>query len=83
MICSGTSAKARHVRADGRVVVCQVDGRHWLALEGPARVVDEPGRVSNAERRYAARYREPRPNPARVVLEIAVARVLGSTTMTA
>jgi hypothetical protein len=34
--------------------------------------------VARAERRYAARYREPRPNPDRVVIEIVVNRVLGN-----
>jgi PPOX class probable F420-dependent enzyme len=79
VITSGTSAKARHVR-DGqpRVAVCQVDGRRWLTLEGTAVVRDDPAAVADAERRYAARYRQPRENPARVVLEISVDRVLGT-----
>ncbi|MDN5750845.1 MAG: acyltransferase, partial [Pseudonocardia sp.] len=33
--------------------------------------------VADAERRYARRYRVPRVNPERVVIEIAVRRVLG------
>ena len=33
--------------------------------------------VRDAEARYARRYRQPRANPARVVLEIAVDRILG------
>ncbi|GLZ38812.1 PPOX class F420-dependent oxidoreductase [Actinokineospora sp. NBRC 105648] len=73
-----TSRKVRHVRATGRAVVCQVDGGRWSTLEGAATVVEEPDRVRDAERRYAERYREPRPNPERVVIEIAVDRVLGS-----
>ncbi|WP_459738062.1 pyridoxamine 5'-phosphate oxidase family protein [Streptomyces sp. E-15] len=82
VITSGTSAKARHVRAAGpegaRVAVCQVDGRRWATLEGRARVRAEPERVAEAERRYAERYeRAPRPNPARVVIEIEVDRALG------
>jgi PPOX class probable F420-dependent enzyme len=79
VITSGTSAKARHVR-DGRarVAVCQVDGRRWLTLEGTAVVRDDAESVADAERRYARRYRQPRVNPARVVLEISVDRVLGS-----
>jgi F420H(2)-dependent biliverdin reductase len=79
VITSGTSAKARHVREDGgRVALCQVDGRRWLTLEGTAAVRDDAAAVADAERRYAERYRRPRENPARVVLEIAVDRVLGN-----
>ena len=79
VITSGTSAKARHVR-DGRtrVAVCQVDGRRWLTLEGTAVVRDDDAAVRDAEERYAVRYRRPRENPARVVLEISVDRVLGN-----
>lgn len=78
VITSGTSAKARHVRAgQGRVAVCQVDGRRWLTLEGTAAVREDPASVADAVARYAQRYRQPRENPARVVLEIAVDRILG------
>jgi F420H(2)-dependent biliverdin reductase len=79
VITSGTSAKARHVR-DGqpRVAVCQVDGRRWLTLEGTAVVRDDAASVADAEARYARRYRTPRENPARVVVEISVDRVLGN-----
>ena len=79
VITSGTSAKAGHVRAgQQRVAVCQVDSRRWLTLEGTAVVRDDPASVTEAERRYAIRYRQPRENPARVVLEISVDRILGS-----
>jgi PPOX class probable F420-dependent enzyme len=80
VITSGSSAKARHVRAgQQRVAVCQVDGRRWATLEGTAVVLDDAASVADAERRYAARYRQPRVNPARVVLEISVDRILGNT----
>jgi len=59
------------------VAVCQVEGRRWLTLEGAAVVRDDPASVADAEARYARRYRQPRENPARVVIEIAVDRVLG------
>ncbi len=79
VITSGTSAKAGHVRAgQQRVAVCQVDGRRWLTLEGTARIRDDAASVTDAEERYARRYRRPRVNPARVVLEISVDRVLGN-----
>jgi hypothetical protein len=61
------------------VAVCQVDGRRWATLEGTAVVREDAASVADAERRYAARYRQPRANPARVVLEISVDRILGST----
>lgn len=78
VITSRGTRKVRNALATGRVVVCQVDGRRWTSLEGVATVVDTPDRVADAERRYAARYREPRPNPERVVIEIAVDRILGT-----
>ncbi|MFW3171916.1 pyridoxamine 5'-phosphate oxidase family protein [Geodermatophilus sp. CPCC 206100] len=79
VITSGTSAKVRHVRAgQDRVAVCQVDGRRWVTLEGTAVVRDDRASVADAEQRYAQRYRLPRENPARVVLEISVDRVLGN-----
>ncbi|MTD43615.1 TIGR03618 family F420-dependent PPOX class oxidoreductase [Conexibacter sp. W3-3-2] len=77
VICSGTSQKARNVRATGRVALCSVDGRRWLTLEGPAVVREDPDSVADAEARYAARYQQPRENPRRVVIEVAVDRVLG------
>ena len=79
VITSGRSAKAWNVREGrSRVAVCQVDGRRWVTLEGTAVVRDDPASVADAEERYAARYKRPRENPARVVLEIAVDRVLGN-----
>jgi PPOX class probable F420-dependent enzyme len=79
VITSGGSAKARHVRdGSGRVAVCQVDGRRWLTLEGTATVRDDAASVRDAEQRYARRYRQPRENPRRVVLEISVDRMLGN-----
>ena len=78
VITNGTSKKARNV-ADGsaRAVVAQVEGRRWLSLEGVPTVSDDPDRVAEAVRRYAERYRPPAENPRRVVIEIAVDRVLG------
>ncbi len=79
VITNGTSRKAAHVR-DGspRAVVAQVDGRRWMSLEGVPVVSEDPKRVAEAVRRYAQRYRQPAVNPARVVIEIAVDRVLGT-----
>ena len=78
VITDGGSRKAAHVRAGSpRAVVAQVDRARWLSLEGVPTVSDDPDRVAEAVRRYAQRYREPRVNPHRVVVEIAVDRVLG------
>jgi F420H(2)-dependent biliverdin reductase len=78
VITNGTSRKVAHVR-DGspRAVVAQVDRARWLSLEGVPVVSDDPERVAEAVRRYALRYRQPAENPRRVVVEIAVDRVLG------
>ena len=80
IITSGASLKARRVLAAGSLpaAVTQIDGRRWTTLEGVARVNRDPGAVADAERRYAARYRTPRANPLRVVIEIEVRRVLGT-----
>ncbi|MFD7417915.1 pyridoxamine 5'-phosphate oxidase family protein [Kitasatospora purpeofusca] len=81
VISSRTSRKVRNVLEAGaagqRVAVCQVDRARWSTLEGVAVVRQEPEAVAEAERRYAERYREPRVNPDRVVVEITVDRVLG------
>lgn len=83
VITSGHSAKARHVRAGARqVAICQVDGARWSTVEGLAVVRDDPASVTDAEVRYAQRYRTPRPNPARVVIEVTITRLLGSSKIT-
>jgi PPOX class probable F420-dependent enzyme len=78
VITSRTSVKARNAARGGRAAVCQVDGRRWLTLEGPVRLLDDEAAVREGEQRYAARYRAPRENPERVVVTIEVDRVLGS-----
>ncbi|HTJ69281.1 MAG TPA: TIGR03618 family F420-dependent PPOX class oxidoreductase [Actinospica sp.] len=82
VISSANSMKVRNVRAAGpagaRAAVSQVEGAHWCTLEGTALVKDDPESVAEAVRRYAARYRQPRPNPERVVIEITVTRVMGT-----
>jgi PPOX class probable F420-dependent enzyme len=81
IICSGGSRKARNVQEgqpNARVAVCQLDGRRWSTIEGTAVVRNDAGSVADAEARYTERYRPPRPNATRVVIEIAVDRVLGS-----
>ena len=81
VITSRSSRKARNVAAygaeGGPAAVCQVDGGRWATLEGTAVIRGAPEDVADAERRYAERYREPRPNPDRVVIEIEISRALG------
>ncbi|WP_033438134.1 pyridoxamine 5'-phosphate oxidase family protein [Saccharothrix sp. NRRL B-16314] len=80
VITSRGSHKVRQILAAGTApaAVCQVDGRRWSTLEGVAVVRQEPEAVEDAVRRYAERYRQPRVNPERVVIEIAITRVLGT-----
>ena len=73
------SRKVRNLEAapGSRAVVCQVDGRRWLTLEGAGRVSREPETLALTLAAYATRYRPPRDHPDRVTIEIAVDRVLG------
>lgn len=77
VITSAGTQKARNVARGSRVTLCQVDGWRWLTLEGTGRVLDDPDAVADAVERYTARYRPPRVNPRRVVLQVDVDRVLG------
>jgi hypothetical protein len=80
VISSRGSAHVRHVAAGfDRVAICQVDGARWITVEGKAQVRSAPDAVEDAVRRYAARYRQPRVNPERVVIEVSITKVLGST----
>ena len=78
IITNDASQKARNADRGGYGAVSQVDGGRWITLEGPVRVLSDRVSVTDAEQRYAARYRTPRENPTRVVIEIAVERVMGS-----
>lgn len=80
VITSVSSTKVRHLRADPRVVLCQVDRGRWLSLEGVGRVSTDPAEVQEAVDRYGARYQAPRPNPTRVSLVVEVTRMLGRAT---
>jgi PPOX class probable F420-dependent enzyme len=77
VITSGRSRKIGHLGDGARVALCQVDRGRWLTVEGRATVTSDPERVAEAVRRYAERYRQPRPNPDRVAVEITVDQVLG------
>lgn len=75
------SQKARNADRGGRAAVSHVDRGRWLTFEGRSRLLTHPESVREAERRYGLRYRVPSPNPERVVVAIAVDRVLGSAQM--
>ena len=79
VITSGGSQKAVNAEHRGVAVLSQVDGARWLSLEGRAMVNTDPEAVRDAELRYAQRYRTPRVNPRRVVIEVRIERVLGSS----
>jgi len=79
VITTGGSQKAVNAERGGVAVLSQVDGARWLSLEGRASVNREVDAVRDAELRYAQRYRTPRANPRRVVIEVQVERVLGSS----
>ncbi|WP_052499338.1 pyridoxamine 5'-phosphate oxidase family protein [Streptomyces vietnamensis] len=75
----GSSRKARNLIAQpgSRAALCQMEGFQWVTLEGTAVASDDPVRVTEGARRYAERYYQAPPNPpGRVVLEIAVDRVM-------
>lgn len=83
VITWAASVKARNVAADPgqRVAVCQVDGGRWLTIYGRATVTDESSAVGEAVRRYSERYRPPKDRDDRVVIEIAVDRLVGRLPM--
>jgi PPOX class probable F420-dependent enzyme len=81
VISSASSKKVRNLRAAGPgtvVAVSQAEGRRWCTLEGTAVIKDDAESVTDAEQRYAQRYKPPRPNPERVVIEITVTKAMGT-----
>ena len=79
IIGSRGSQKFVNAARSGRASVSSVDGARWVSFEGPARLLTDPESVALAVELYAARYREPRPNPERGVLEVTAERVLASS----
>ena len=79
-----TSVKARIVERGGsdgaplRAALCQFDGQRWLTLEGAVTLSRDPAQIAEAVDRYAERYRQLTAQPARVVLHVAVDRVMGT-----
>lgn len=79
VITWATSVKAKNVAASpgGKVAVSQVDGGRWLTLYGTATLGTSPASQHEGVTRYAERYREPKVRDDRVVIEIAVDRIIG------
>ncbi|HCB03231.1 MAG TPA: acyltransferase [Nocardioides bacterium] len=82
VITRRTSVKARHLATLAPVAACQVDGGRWSTIEGHGVVAADADSVARAVELYAARYRQPKPNPERVALRIEVDRVLSSSAFT-
>lgn len=78
VICSTTSQKARNAQRLSAGAVCSVDGGRWLSFVGDTHLSTDAADVAEAVAAYAARYREPRPNPDRGVLFVTVRHVLGN-----
>ncbi|GAB3606938.1 F420-dependent biliverdin reductase [Conyzicola nivalis] len=78
IITSDGTQKVRNIERDGRATVGQVDGRRWISFVGSAVIERDRADITLAENLYAARYRQPQPNPKRVVIRIDVDRVLAS-----
>ena len=79
VITWSASYKARSVaeRPGQSVAICQVDGGRWLTIYGTASVTDDPDRVQQGVDRYTERYRPPKQRSDRVVIEVAVDRIVG------
>lgn len=80
VITNGPSQKVLNVRRTGYAALTQLDGPRWLTLEGPAEILEDEESVADAVERYAGRYRQPQPNPVRVVIQVKVQRLLGLQT---
>jgi PPOX class probable F420-dependent enzyme len=77
IITAANSVKARNAARGGRAAVSQVDGPRWLTLEGVASLATSPTEVAEGEAAYARRYQLPRERSDRVVIHIAVDKIMG------
>lgn len=78
IITSDASQKVRNIERDPRASVGQLSGPQWLSIAGRAQIEREPDAVAYAVALYAQRYRQPRPNPRRVVIRLTPEKMLGS-----
>lgn len=72
-----TSVKYKNACRGGRAVVSQVDGGRWLSLEGLVTGTSDAHTVQIAVAAYTTRYSPPKERPERVVIEIAIDRIMG------
>lgn len=80
-VASSRKAKNLLAQPGSRVALCQVQDFTWVTLEGTATVVEDPARIVLGAKLYAKRYWSAPPNPpGRVVIEIAVDKVLSLNT---
>ncbi len=70
------SVKARNAARGGRAAITQHDGGRWVTFEGIVSVTDDAEAVAAAVQGYTERYRPPKQRTDRVVVHIAVDRVL-------
>lgn len=78
VITSDGSQKVRNIERDGRATVAQIAGPQWLSVAGHAVIEREADAVAYAVELYAARYRQPRENPKRVVIRLTPDKLMGS-----
>ena len=71
------SQKVKNAEYGGRAVVSQVDKGRWLSLEGTARVATDEVAVARGVAGYTGRYQAPKERVDRVVIIIAVDKILG------
>lgn len=73
------SWKAKHTAmlSTAHAAVCTVDGGRWLTFSGTATVTDDAEAIAEGVRRYAQRYRQPKERDDRVVIELAVDKIVG------
>jgi PPOX class probable F420-dependent enzyme len=81
VITRAGSVKVANARRGGRASITQLDGARWVTFEGEVRVVEDPDAVSTAVAAYAVRYRPPAQREDRVVVEIAIDRVMCSRSL--
>ncbi len=77
VITAAGSVKARNAARGGRAAVSQVDGPRWLTLEGAVSLATAIDEVAAGEAAYASRYQTPRERADRVVIHIAVDKIMG------
>lgn len=78
IITSDGSQKVRNIERDGRATVAQLSGPQWLSIAGTGVIERDADSVAYAVSLYAVRYRQPRPNPRRVVIRLTPEKALGS-----